>query len=100
MERDLARKLGVIPTLLNPDASPAEHARTVALLQSTSGAEFDKAYLRHEIAFHQSVIDAVKKTLLPAIHDAELKKLVTDVLPGFEHHLAETRAVARKLGIE
>ena len=32
--------------------------------------------------------DAIKTTLLPAITSPEFKKLVNDVLPGFEHHLA------------
>lgn len=100
MGRDLARTLNMIPTPPAQDTSMADFARTVALLQSKSGTEFDKAYLRHEIAFHQSTIDAIKGTLLPAIRDAELKKLVMAVLPGFEHHLARTKAVASKLGME
>jgi putative membrane protein len=100
MGRDLARRLGIVPTPPDRDTSAADHARTIALLQSRSGAEFDRAYLRHELAFHQSVIDAVKGTLLPAVSDGELRKLVKDVLPGFERHLAETRGVARKLGVE
>lgn len=98
--RDLAKKLGIIPTPPDQDTSAAEHAKTVSLLQSKSGPEFDKAYLRHEIAFHRSVIDAITKTLLPAIKNSELKSLVKDVLPGFEHHLAATKAAAKKLGIE
>jgi putative membrane protein len=80
------------------DASAENLAKTVALLQSKSGAEFDEAYLRHEISFHQSVIDAIKSTLLPAVKNEELKKLIDKVLPGFEHHLAATKAAASKLG--
>jgi putative membrane protein len=100
MGRDLAKKLGIMPTPPADDTSVMDHARTVALLQSRFGTEFDKEYLRHEIAFHQSVIDAVKGALLPAIGSGEFKKLVRNVLPGFEHHLAETKAVAQKLGVE
>ncbi len=100
MGRDLARKLGIVPTPPANDASAANHAKAVALLQSKSGAEFDRAYLLQEIAFHQSVIDAIKGTLLPAARGEELRGLINKVLPGFEHHLAETRAVAKKLGIK
>jgi len=100
MGRDLAKKLGVVPTPPDHDKSVADQAETVARLQSKTGPEFDKAYLKHEIAFHQSVINAVRGTLLPAIQDRELRKLVSDVLPGFEHHLAATRAVAKRLGVE
>ena len=100
MARDLAAKLGIIPTPPENDTSADSLAKTVALLQSKSGADFDRAYLQHEVIFHQSVVDAVKKTLLPAIQNEELRALVNKVLPGFEQHLAETKAAAKKLGIE
>ncbi len=100
MGRDLAKKLGVIPTPPDDDTSAEDQAKAVALLQSKSGGEFDMAYLQHEIKFHQSVIDAIKGTLLPAIENGELRALVNKVLPGFEHHLAETKAAAKKLGIK
>ncbi len=100
MGRDLAKKLGVVPVPPDNDTSAENQAKTVALLQSKSGGEFDKAYLQHEIKFHQSVIDAIRGTLLPAIENDEFKALVNKVLPGFEHHLDETRAAATKLGIK
>ena len=100
MGRDLARKLGVIPVPPDNDASAENQAKTVALLQSKVGREFDRAYLQHEIVFHQSVIDAIRGTLLPAIKNDELKALVKKVLPGFEHHLAETKVVAKQLGVK
>lgn len=100
MGRDLAKKLDILPTPPDNDTSAADQAKTVALLQSKSGVEFDKAYLQHEIAFHQSVINAVKETLLPSIKNNEFKNLVKKILPGFEHHLAETKAVAKKLGVD
>lgn len=98
--RDLAKKLGVIPAPPPNDTSAQKLAQTVALLQSKSGPEFDKVYLKHEIAFHGSVIDAIKSKLLPAIGIEEFRVLVKQALPGFEHHLAETKAVAKKLGVE
>ena len=98
MGRELAVKLKVVPTPPDNDTSVADHARAVALLQSKTGAEFDLAYLRYEVAFHQSVVDAIKGTLLPAIKNDELRNLMKSVLPGFEQHLAATRAVAKKMG--
>ena len=100
MGRDLANKLNIIPTPPDDDTSIAEHAKSVALLRSKSGSEFDKAYLKHEIVFHQTVINAVKGTLLPAVKNGELRNLLNKVLPGFEHHLAATKTVAEKLGVE
>ncbi|MBI3776241.1 MAG: DUF4142 domain-containing protein [Gammaproteobacteria bacterium] len=100
MGRDLATKLGIIPTPPDNDTSAENLAKTVAMLQSKSGSEFDRAYLQHEVVFHQSVVDAIKKTLLPAIQNEQLRELVNKVLPGFEQHLAETKAAAKKFGIE
>lgn len=100
MGRDVAKKMGVIPSPPDNDASAEAQAKAIAILQTKSGPEFDQAYLRHEIAFHQSVITAVKNVLLPSIKNGELRELVTKVLPGFEHHLAATKEVAAKLGVK
>ncbi len=100
MGRDLATKLGIIPTPPDNDDSAEKLARMVALLQTKSGVDFDRAYLQHEVTFHQSVVDAVKTTLLPAVKNEQLRALINKVLPGFEHHLAETKAAAKKFGIE
>ncbi|MCR4340119.1 MAG: DUF4142 domain-containing protein [Gemmatimonadaceae bacterium] len=84
--RDLAQRLGVTPTPPAGDASAATHAQAMAALRSLRGPAFDKAFLEHEVAFHQGVIDAVQSTLLPAIQNADLKQLVVDVAPAFEAH--------------
>jgi putative membrane protein len=99
LARDLARKLNIVPAPPDDDTSAADYAKTAALLQSKRGADFDRAYLRHEVAFHQSVVDAMKATLMPAIKNHEIKDLFEAVLPGFERHLAATRALARKMGV-
>lgn len=99
MGRDLAKKLKMTPTLPDNDTSVADYARVVAQLQSKTGADFDKAYLQYEVAYHQSVVDAIKGTLLPAITNPELKALLKTVLPGFERHLAETKSLASKIGM-
>jgi len=100
MGRDLAKKLSIIPTPPDNDTSVADQAKSVLSLQRVRGEEFDEAYLRHEIVFHQSVINAIKSTLLPAIENREFVDLVNKVLPGFEHHLAVTKKVAAKMGLD
>lgn len=84
--RDLAGRLGVTPTPPAGDASAAAHMQAMTQLRSKQGVEFDKAFLEHEVAFHQGVIDAVQSTLLPAIQNAEVKQLVVEVAPAFEAH--------------
>jgi putative membrane protein len=99
MGRDLALKLKIVPTPPDDDTSAADQATAVALLRSKTGADFDRAYLRYEVAFHQSVVETIKGTLLPAIKNDELRSLMKSVLPGFEQHLSATRAVAKTRGV-
>jgi putative membrane protein len=100
MARELAKKQRISATPPANDDSAKALAASVALLQSKSGDEFDRAYLAHELKFHRDAIAAVKSTLLPAASNEELKALLTTVLAGFEHHLAETRRVADALGVK
>ena len=95
--RDLAKRLGVTPVLPAGDQGAAAHRAVMADLNSKSGAAFDKAYVDHEVAFHQAVLEAVTKTLLPAIQNAELKAFVTKVGPAFQGHLVHAQTVQKKI---
>ena len=59
MGRDLAKKLGVTPTPPADDPGARAHAEALATLRKVPAAEFDQAFLAHEVSFHQGVIDAV-----------------------------------------
>ncbi|MDB4915565.1 MAG: hypothetical protein JWM95_3209 [Gemmatimonadetes bacterium] len=85
--RDLAKKLGVTPTAPKDFAMAKDHAAAVKKLETASGKDFDRAFLAHEIAYHKAVLDAVTTTLLPALHNQEVKDLVTKVGPAFQAHM-------------
>ena len=85
--RDLAKKLSVTPTPPKDFAMAKDHEAALAKLQSASGKAFDRAFLEHEVAFHKAVIEAVTSTLLPALHNQEVKELVTKVAPAFQAHM-------------
>jgi len=95
--RDLAKKLGVTPTPPAVNPFGAQHLKAMAELKAKRGAEFDRAFLDHEIAYHQAVIEAVTKTLLPAIQNAELKAFVEKVAPAFQAHLDMCKAAKAQL---
>jgi putative membrane protein len=96
--RDLAQKLHVTPTPPGKDfALYKDHVATLATLNAATGAAFDKAYVDHEAWYHQAVIDAVTKTLLPATRNAELKDLEVKVAPNFQAHLAAAKDLQQKL---
>ena len=48
--------------------------KNVAALKALKGAAFDKAYVDHEVAYHQAVLDAVDKTLIPNAKNEELRR--------------------------
>ena len=66
-------------------------------LHAARGAKFDRAYIDHEVSYHQAVIDAVTTQLLPATKNAELRALEVKVAPNFQAHLAAGKAVQQKL---
>jgi putative membrane protein len=96
--RDLAKKLSVTPTPPAQFDLADQHKKAMAELKQKSGKEFDRAYAAHEVAFHQAVIDAVTKTLLPAIQNDELKALVEKIAPAFQAHLEAAKQLQKKLG--
>ena len=95
--RDLAAKLGVTPTPPKDDQGAKDHAAAMKNLRGLTGANFDHAFLQHEVAFHKAVIDAVTSTLLPAIQNAELKALVVKVAPAFQAHMLAAGNLDAKL---
>ena len=60
--------------------------KNIAHLKTLAGAEFDRAYIAHEYAYHQQVIDALDKTMIPGASNAELKALLIKVRPAFVAH--------------
>lgn len=85
--RDLAKRLAVRPTPPGKDFALAQdHAAAMQTLRAASGRAFDRAFLQHEVKYHQAVIDAMNAQLLPATRNSELKALETRVAPAFEAH--------------
>jgi putative membrane protein len=88
----LAKKLGVKPE--DSDTSKAlkqAAADTAKKLKGLKGAQFDKAYVDNEVAFHQQVLDAIDKVLVPSAQNAELKALITKVRPAIAAHLEHAK---------
>ena len=63
----------------------------VKTLRSLKGAAFDKAYIDHEVVYHQAALDAVDKTLIPNAKNEELKALLVKVRPAFVAHLEHAK---------
>jgi putative membrane protein len=66
-------------------------------LKTLNGSAFDKAYSDHEVAYHQQVIAAIDKTLIPNAQNADLKALLVAVPPAFVGHLEHAQQIQATL---
>jgi len=95
----LAKKLNVTPEdndvsrQLQRDAEQSQ-----GNLQGKSGAEFDRAYIDREVQYHQAVLDALDKTLIPGAQNADLKALLEKVRPNVAAHLQRAQQIQKSLG--
>lgn len=95
----LAQKLGVKPEDNDTSKSLKKGAAdNTANLKKLSGAAFDKAYVDHEVAYHQAVLDAIDKVLVPSAQNAELKGLIEKVRPAIAAHLDHAKHLQGSLG--
>ena len=94
----LAKKLGVTPQDNDTSRSLKQGAAdTAKKLKGLKGAEFDRAYVDNEVAFHQAVLDAIDKVLIPGAQNAELKGLIGKVRPAIQAHLEHARHLQASL---
>ena len=66
-------------------------------LKTMKGMAFDKAYIDHEVAYHEQVLEAMDKTLIPGAQNEELKALLVKVRPAFASHLAHAKMLQTKM---
>ena len=90
----LVAKLKVMPED-NPTSQSLKSAgdKNLAQLKTLKGAAFDKAYVDHEVVYHQQVIDALDKILIPGATNGELKALLINVRPAFVAHLEHAKSL-------
>ena len=90
----LVKKLNVTPEESPTSKSlKADGDKMKTKLEGLSGAAFDKAYVDNEIAYHQTVLDAIDKTLIPNAKNAELKSLLESVRPVIASHLQHAKTL-------
>lgn len=95
---DLAKKLNVTPE----DSATSQQLKQQAAdekkkLNSLSGKAFDQEYASHEVAYHQAVIDAATKVLIPNAKNAELKSALEGAAPLLTGHLQHAQHLQESL---
>lgn len=94
----LLKKLGVKPQANGTsEALTKQAAQTEARLATLKGAAFDRAYAANEVAYHETVNGALKSTLIPSAHNADLKALLETGLTLFTEHQAHAEHLAASL---
>ena len=94
----LVTKLGVTPQD-NPTTQSllSGSVTTKDMLNSKTGADFDKAYVDNEVAYHKAAIDLVENTLIKDATNPELKSLLESALPIFKEHLNHAEMMQKDL---
>ena len=88
---------------VTPESNPTSESlqqggdKNLANLKTLKGSAFDRAYIDHEVAYHQAVLDAVDKTLIPSAKNEELKALLVKVRPAFVAHLDHAKQIQASL---
>jgi putative membrane protein len=95
---DLVKKLNVAPVDNDTSKTLSKNAADkLAELARLKGAEFDKAYVANEVAYHKAVDSALETTLIPSANNAELKSLLQTGLKIFQGHEQHAEHVAASL---
>jgi putative membrane protein len=94
----LVKKLHVTPQDNATSEALTKQAREKAReLSKLRGHAFDRAYIQNEVAFHRTVNGALKTTLIPSAHNAELKSLLETGLTLFQEHQKHAEQIATNL---
>jgi putative membrane protein len=96
----LTKKLGVkLETSAVSTSLLKEKKDTETKLKDLKGRAFDKAYIDHEVAYHEEVGTAIKDTLVPATKNLELKALLEKVEPVIAAHLEEAKQIQASFAV-
>jgi putative membrane protein len=95
--RALGNRLNLSPRLETGDPMARAHSEAMTRLRGLEGKTFDKAYIDHEVSFHQAVIEKVKTSLIPAAKSPELKAYLNKLTPSLQAHLEEARALQGRI---
>jgi putative membrane protein len=94
----LVKKLNVTPEDNETSRALSKQAADkLADLGKLKGADFDKAYVANEVAYHKTVNNALEAQLIPSASNPELKNLLQTGLKLFQGHQQHAEHVAADL---
>jgi putative membrane protein len=94
--RDLGKKLNVEVKVADDDPMKTAFNKKVEGLKALDGKAFDKAFVDHEVTFHQAAIDKIK-AMEPEAVSPDVKSLLTRTLGAVQSHLQLAKALQSKI---
>lgn len=96
--QQLAQRLKVAPQPpANDPVQAAAQSEMAALRAAPKGPQFDRTYIKQEVAIHKAVLDLVDKAH-GAAQNEELKALIEKAKPVIEKHRDQAEEIQKKLG--
>ena len=93
---DLITRLGVTPADNTTSLDLRDKAEEIRdELREQDGKDFDRAYLRNEIRYHEDVLEMIDKVLIPSAMNGDLRNLLTSVRPAFAAHLEHAKQLQK-----
>jgi putative membrane protein len=96
-ERALGQKLHV-PLAPSPPVAPRDSVAIAPDLVGKVGAEFDRAFVQHEIDDHRANIEKIQNEMLPGIQDQQIRSYLQKTVTDMQGHLSSLEQLQRKLG--
>jgi putative membrane protein len=94
----LVQRLKVTPEANSTSVALTTQAATESKrLAGLEGSAFDRAYAANEVAYHNTVNAALKGTLIPGAHNAELKSLLEAGLALFSEHQTHAEHLVKQM---
>jgi putative membrane protein len=89
----LASELGVTPPT---EPNPMQQFM-LAHLQTLQGADFDTAYMRHQVLSHSAAVDAYTTAAAGGVQNESLVNFASQNLPTIEQHLSMAQQMAQPM---
>jgi putative membrane protein len=80
-----------------PDKLDKSAEQDVDRISKLHGAEFDKAYMKHNVSAHKTAVKDFEKEAKSG-HDPQLRKFAADTTPLLKEHLQLAQSAARAVG--
>jgi putative membrane protein len=94
----LAQKLNItLTSATGGSVTASDSAAMPPDLSGKTGADFDKAFVQHEIQDHQSNIDKIEKQILPTVQNDQVKSYLQKTVTEMQTHLSSLKQIQQQL---